>query len=128
MHQINLTVRGYELDSYGHVNNAVYLNYMEQARWEMFRSLELLDPLDHEGFKVVVTEISVRYQREARLLDELTILTKCRRVPPYIIFEHRIIRNEDSITLAKGKVKTVLLDSNRSVTDIPPLMEKIFQD
>ena len=34
--RFEFNVRGYELDSFGHVNNAVYLNYLEQARWEMF--------------------------------------------------------------------------------------------
>ena len=33
----HLTVRGNELDSFGHVNNAIYLNYLEQARWEILR-------------------------------------------------------------------------------------------
>ena len=32
-------VRGYELDSYGHVNNAVYVSYAEQARWKYFSKL-----------------------------------------------------------------------------------------
>ena len=27
-----LQVRSYELDFYGHVNNAIYLNYLEYAR------------------------------------------------------------------------------------------------
>ena len=31
---IEVEVRSYELDSYNHVNNAVYLNYLEYARME----------------------------------------------------------------------------------------------
>ena len=29
---VKFNVRSYECDSYGHVNNAVYLNYLEFAR------------------------------------------------------------------------------------------------
>ena len=36
------TVAGYELDSFGHVNNAVYLNYLEQARWDILKKSDLL--------------------------------------------------------------------------------------
>ena len=32
MHQTHLRVRTYECDAYGHVNNAVYLHYLELAR------------------------------------------------------------------------------------------------
>ena len=33
--KLQLDVRGYELDSFGHVNNAVYLSWFEHARWEL---------------------------------------------------------------------------------------------
>jgi YbgC/YbaW family acyl-CoA thioester hydrolase len=32
---IEFPVRGYEIDSWGHVNNAVYLQWLEYCRWEM---------------------------------------------------------------------------------------------
>ena len=38
-----VTVRGYELDSFGHMNNAVYLNYIEQAQWEILRKSGTFD-------------------------------------------------------------------------------------
>ncbi len=38
-HRTDLTVRSYECDSYGHVNNAVYLNYLEVARHELLAAL-----------------------------------------------------------------------------------------
>eukprot|EP01100_Stratorugosa_tubuloviscum_P013184 TRINITY_DN6494_c1_g1_i1.p1 TRINITY_DN6494_c1_g1~~TRINITY_DN6494_c1_g1_i1.p1 ORF type:complete len:211 (+),score=76.91 TRINITY_DN6494_c1_g1_i1:90-722(+) len=33
---IDLTVRGYEIDSLGHVNNSYYLSWFEHCRWEMW--------------------------------------------------------------------------------------------
>lgn len=30
---VALRVRGYHLDGYGHVNNARYLEFMEEGRW-----------------------------------------------------------------------------------------------
>jgi len=126
MHQTTLTVRGYELDSYGHVNNAVYMNYMEHARWEMFRDLGLLEPLQHEGYLVVVTEASIRYQKEALLADVLTVTTRCRKEPPYLVFEHRIVRARDQVALARGRIKTVVLDNEKKVNDIPALLDKVF--
>ncbi len=127
MHEITLTVRGYELDSYGHVNNAVFLQYMEQARWELFRSSGLLGPLEKKGMKVVVIEATVRYQREARLFDNLLVQTRCRKAEPFMVFDHRIVRTSDHLTLARGKIKTVPLDHNRMVTDIPEELDTLFE-
>src|SRR5690606_19447386 len=36
--QVRIAVRGYELDPNGHVNQAVYLQYAEHARWEYLRT------------------------------------------------------------------------------------------
>jgi acyl-CoA thioester hydrolase len=35
---VRIAVRGYELDSNGHLNRAVYLQYAEHARWEQLRA------------------------------------------------------------------------------------------
>lgn len=35
---VQIAVRGYELDSNGHLNRAVYLQYAEHARWECLRA------------------------------------------------------------------------------------------
>lgn len=36
---MKLTVRNYHLDGYGHVNNARYLEFLEEARWTFFKSM-----------------------------------------------------------------------------------------
>lgn len=38
---VDVTVRGYELDTQGHLNQAVYLQYAEHARWELLRAAGL---------------------------------------------------------------------------------------
>src|SRR5664279_3975231 len=72
-HCTSLTVRGYELDSYGHVNNAVYLQYLEQARWMVMRDANFLEQIDAEKLFLVVIDTHIRYLREAILFDELVV-------------------------------------------------------
>ncbi len=118
-HEYILTVRGYELDSFGHVNNAVYLNYMEQARWEILRNHGLYDRFFEKGFILAVVEATIRYSREARVYDELSIRTELSRVPPYLAFSHLITRVGTGEIIARGKIKTILLDRDRIPHDIP---------
>jgi len=114
----NISVRGYELDSYGHVNNAVYLNYFEYARWELFRELDLTDFMDIHDLIIVVTDVHVRYMREAKLFDPLEIQTRVFLERPYMIFRQKLINSESGLTLARGEVKTVFLDTTHKPVDM----------
>lgn len=118
-HEMRLAVRGYELDSFGHVNNAVYLNYMEQARWEILNELGLYGRLFGSGFVLAVTEATIRYSREAKVYDELVIRTEMKHRPPYLLFTHVINRADNGDLVARGTIKTILVDGDRIPHDIP---------
>jgi acyl-CoA thioester hydrolase len=69
-----IVVRGYELDALGHVNQAVYLQYVEHVRWEGLRAAGIDQAkIIASGFAPVVLEQTVRYRRELRGGDEITV-------------------------------------------------------
>jgi acyl-CoA thioester hydrolase len=73
-HIAKISVRSYELDSYNHVNNAVYLEYLEYARMEYLRAIGFDYPgLYDAGYYLYVTHIDIHYRGSARLFDELSI-------------------------------------------------------
>ena len=124
-----LTARGYELDSYGHVNNAVYLNYTEQARWELFRELGLLDELIADNNKVVIVENHVKYIRQVRLFDKLIVETQMERSAHFLLFHHHLINAETKKTVAKVTAKSVFIDEQNKPCDIPAsLMEFLMEE
>lgn len=71
-----MRVRSYELDALGHVNHAVYLNYLEQARFDALEAAGVSpDHMAREGWGVHVVRIEVDYRAECRMGDELVIRT-----------------------------------------------------
>jgi YbgC/YbaW family acyl-CoA thioester hydrolase len=118
-HKTYFTVRGYELDSYGHVNNAVYLQYYEQARWEMIRDLGLLGHLKELELSVVVVDSHVRYMRELSLLDEVVIETSFAAESPYLVFYQKIIHVKENLPVSRAKIKTVFIGRGKVPQDIP---------
>lgn len=76
VYEMRLRVRTYEVDALGHVNNAVYLNYLEQAATEhadaMGFSRERLAEL---GGLFVVRRHEIDYLGSATMGDELRITT-----------------------------------------------------
>jgi len=114
------------LDSYDHVNNAVYLNYYEQARWEIMRETGLLEKLKSEKILLVVTEINIRYSKEARLFDNILIKSKVEFSGPYIVFKQYMFNADNGQKLSHTTVKTIPLNSERIPCGISPEYEVLL--
>lgn len=72
--QVTIRVRGYELDTQGHLNQAVYLQYAEHARWELLREAGIgNDSLLAAGIGPVALEITLKFFRELRGGDEVEV-------------------------------------------------------
>ncbi|MET7645200.1 thioesterase family protein [Streptomyces sp. NPDC005426] len=64
---VDVTVRGYELDTQGHLNQAVYLQYAEHARWELLRAAGLpQEKLLADGVGPVALEATIKFRKELR--------------------------------------------------------------
>lgn len=70
-----LEVRFRDCDPMGHVNNAVYLTYLEQARFAHWRALRraALEAAPAGAPGVILAHAEVDYRRQARSGDELEI-------------------------------------------------------
>ena len=112
-------VKGYELDSFGHVNNSVYLNYTEQARWEILKNEGFLNLFFDSEFLLVVAETYIRYKRELKLFDAIEIETIIKYEAPYLTFYHDIKNTTSGYSAAKAKVKTLLINKERIPQDLP---------
>jgi len=114
-------VRGYELDSFGHVNHAVYLNYMEQARWEIVRELGLYEMFKKSGGFLVVIEINSKFIREMKLFEKGTIETQLYREGFFLTFKH-LVKNEKNEKVNKAMIKCLFVDKMRIPQDIPEVI------
>lgn len=72
--RVRVAVRGYELDPNGHVNQAVYLQYAEHARWECLRAAGIShELLVASGVGPAALENTIRYRAELRAGDEIDV-------------------------------------------------------
>lgn len=114
-----LTVRGYELDSFGHVNNAVYLQYAEAAKWDFFSKSGTLSLLQEEKLFPVILENNIRYLNELKLMEEVLVTTEWEFSSNIVKFRHII----SSLTTGKKSCritgKLVYVDENRMICSIP---------
>lgn len=71
---VRVTVRGYETDVQGHLNQAVYLNYAEHARWSLLQAAGISQArLAGRGVGPVALETTIRYRRELLAGDEVDV-------------------------------------------------------
>ncbi|WEO94460.1 acyl-CoA thioesterase [Streptomyces sp. FXJ1.172] len=71
---VRVTVRGYETDVQGHLNQAVYLNYAEHARWSLLKAAGISQAeLVARGVGPVALETTIRYRRELLAGDEVDV-------------------------------------------------------
>mgnify|MGYP003651018430 FL=1 len=109
--RVQLRVRGYHLDGYGHVNNARYLEFMEEGRWDYFdQHPAMIKELHQAGRAFVVVNLNINYLAAARHGDDLEIMTGIVNVGERSgLCHHRIVR-KDGTVIAQADLTFVLLD------------------
>jgi acyl-CoA thioester hydrolase len=71
---VPVTVPGYETDVQGHLNQSVYINYAEHARWSLLRAAGITQAgLIASGVGPVALETTIRYRRELLAGDEVEV-------------------------------------------------------
>lgn len=126
-HQIELTVRDYECDLQGIVNNAVYLNYLEHARhtYLLERNIDFAK-LHTEGIDLVVHRIEIDYKQSLTSGDRFQVTSSMRKEGPLrVIFDQEIARLPDMKPVVKAKVTGVGVRNGRPmrVSDIAGFQE-----
>ena len=122
--ECKLKVRTYECDSYGHVNNANYLNYLEVARYEMLRDVGFEYPAMIEaGYGLYVARVEIDYKKPALTDDELLIKSRpVKKGAVSGVIAQEIWRGDELLTVAK--VTWAFVDSKGQPTKVPPQWDR----
>lgn len=75
--ETSIETRSYEIDAFGHLNHAVYLNYFEVARIQLLEDAGYpVQELLEKGWGVHVVRVEVDYRKEAFMGERLRIRTR----------------------------------------------------
>ncbi|MFA6938547.1 MAG: acyl-CoA thioesterase [Treponema sp.] len=115
-----LTVRSYECDSYKHVNNAVYLNYLEYGRMEYLHQIKFdYNGLVAKGYYLYVTHIDIHYKSSAFLDDKLFIDVEPTKLGKASGTFHQTIRKEDGTVCAEADVTWANVKAGGIISPVP---------
>lgn len=122
--QIDIQVRFFDIDTNNHVNNAVYLTYMENARTELLMD----DFLDYQsnGILFVVAEVNCKYKKPIRLNDKVTCHLAFELTGALHFTITYLFKNPEGMLYAEGKTKMAMINeqTNRPIRIPEALIEK----
>lgn len=95
MTEVRLTIRWRDMDNYGHVNNAVYLNYLEECRDRMVEELFGRS----EAWDFVLAHVGIDYRNQLTQADG-EIIVRCDVAG----FGTSSVRTREVITTREGTV------------------------
>jgi acyl-CoA thioester hydrolase len=123
IHVCELKTRSYECDSYGHINNATYLNYLEYARIEFLDDLPVpYHDLRRRGVGFVVTRICVDYRLQVGSGETLRIETRSiQKQKVRMVFQQKIYRDDQLV--AEAQVTWACIDEQGKLIRIPPELD-----
>jgi acyl-CoA thioester hydrolase len=118
MFSLEFSVRDYECDLQGVVNNAVYQHYLEHARHEFLVSKGISFSDQHlEGTDLIVTKVEIEYKFPLRSRDRFIIRLNLRRDGNVrFLFEQEIFRLPDEKLIVSAKVTGVATRNGKPVS------------
>ena len=117
MEQVNIRVRWADMDAYRHVNNAIYLNYLEEARDRVMESM-----FGAEGFDFVLAHVDIDFRNEVTQDDgEVTVRGRVAGYGRSSVRTREVVLKSDGTLAAESGAVSVPRDettgNSRPLTD-----------
>jgi thioesterase-3 len=110
-HTSQIKVRGFHLDIYQHVNNARYLEFLEEARWEYLEESGDLEFFQSVGLAWVIVNININYRSSATMGHTLDIKTGLSKVGgKSAVFRQEITIAGSNVAVADADITFVVLN------------------
>lgn len=132
--RLDLQLRFRDTDAMGHVNNAVYLSYLELARMKYWETL--LAARDYSAVDFILARVEIDYRSPAKLGTELEVGIRAANFKGSSWdFEYRVVEKESGRLVAeartvqcfydyaKGRVKRMDPEVRRRLAEFEGLME-----
>lgn len=116
-----------DTDAGGIVYHSNYLKYMERARSDLMRRLDVSQAAaltSPDGQLFVAVNASLRFRRTATLDDDLTVVTRVKQLRrASIVFEQNIFKGDELVTEGEVRVGCV----NRSTMAPAPMSGTLYE-
>lgn len=114
---LEFTVRDYECDIQGVVNNANYQHYLEHARHEYLITKGIsFAKLHDEGLDLIVSKVEIEYKYPLRSMDRFLVTVDIQREGNVrLAFIQNIFRIPDHKLIAQGKITGVATKKGKPV-------------
>lgn len=106
--EYEVLIREMHLDSFGHVNNAVYVQLYEEARWDFITKNGFdLNYIQKHQIGPVILDLKVRFKRELKNREKIKITSKTIEIisPKMMVLEQAMYKADG--TLASDAIFTV---------------------
>jgi len=105
-----IIIRGYHLDAYQHVNNARYLEFLEEARWQYFDNISN-SAYKKLGISFFIVNININYKLPATLGDVIEIKTEVGHIGnTSMSFEQKIVVAGTDKLICDATITFVIID------------------
>jgi acyl-CoA thioester hydrolase len=130
-HRTRIALRFADMDAFGHVNNAHYLTYIEEARVRYF---DMVVNWEYDWNKqgIILAKAEVNYIRPIHFKDLITIETRCVRIGTKSMqLDYRIMKTSASADVLMAEASTILVaydyESRQSIP-VPEAWQKALTD
>ena len=120
--ETTIDVRSSELDAFGHVNHAVFLNYLEHGRFEALAKAGFSwSVLDEQKWGIFVVRIEVDYVAEIKRGDQLIVRTWAEsfRRTSMILSQEIVLADDPTIVATRARVTAVWIGPDRKPMRVP---------
>jgi len=124
-----IKVRGYHTDLYQHVNNARYLEFLEEARWQLVETHLDVNAFTGGKLSFFIVNINISYRSPARVGDTVTVRSGLKRIGnKSAVIRQQIINKATGTVCVDADVTFVIADTGgRPLKLEADLKDKVMQ-